>query len=395
MNKNDLKVLRGGLLDSAGTSRKLFISAYITNTRLMGVLGMYIHFKLPDNETMTDLHQFFYFDAEEYGFETYQSVLGDDPKRVAELENSLIGGLGGKKVPLSLREAQYLLQEYTRLNKKEALPMPDDEKEYAFLLEQDIFLTDPEKYILMCKQCTEMESPYELINYFLMRCFGKDFSAAYFLTTQNFQLERFPDFKAGTFCKNIIEEGGEPNTYRCESLVEFDDRYYIAVTSVTLDRMQVCAYDRISTLKVSQAEAAMMLARSEFVSVYEILDTPSSPGFGSDSTRLSQKAMITEHETGTLYMIFHPNNKHVAKKEYRLNEDVLGLYFISECGQLICAAYSLEEIRCLEVDLGTSAFGKWLTPIAKYEFQEPVLYEFIQSGFEDFELFVDAIKTGE
>ena len=105
--------------------------------------------------------------------------------------------------------------------------------------------------------------------------------------------------------------------------------------------------------------------------------------------------MATDHETGTLYMIFHPNNKHVAKKEYRLNEDVLGMYFVSTAGQLISAAYSLDEIRCLELDLGTSSFGKKLVPIAKYEFQEPVLYEFIQSGFDDFELFVDAIKTGE
>jgi len=393
LKKSDLKVIRGGLLDSADTSRKMFISAYITNTRLMGVLGMYIHFKLPDNETMTDLHQFFYFDAEEYGFETYRSVLGNDLKRIEELESSLLGGLGGEKIPVSLREAQYLLQEYVRLNKKENLPMPEDEREYGFLLEQDIFLTDPEKYILMCKQCAELDTPYELINYFLMRCFGKDFSAAYFLTTQNFQLEQFPDFQAGTFCKNVITEGDDPDTFRCESLVEFDNSYYIAVTDITLDQMRVCSYTRISTMKVSQAEAAMMLARSEFISVYEILDVPSV--FTSNSTRLCKKAMATDHETGTLYMIFHPNNKHVAKKEYRLNEDVMGMYFVSTAGQLISAAYSLDEIRCLELDLGTSSFGKKLVPIAKYEFQEPVLYEFIQSGFDDFELFVDAIKTGE
>lgn len=64
MNKDNFKVIRGGLLDSANTSRKTFVSAYVTNTRLMGVLGMYIHFKLPDNKALFDLHQFFYFDAE-------------------------------------------------------------------------------------------------------------------------------------------------------------------------------------------------------------------------------------------------------------------------------------------------------------------------------------------
>lgn len=393
MNKDNFKVIRGGLLDSANTSRKTFVSAYVTNTRLMGVLGMYIHFELPDNKALFDLHQFFYFDAEEYGFETYDSVLGPDNGRVSEIESSLIGGLGGEKVDLTLREAQFILQEYVRLNRRENIPMPEGIEEYDFLLKDDIRMTEPELYILMCKQCVEIDTPYELINYFLMRCFGKDFSAAAYLTTQDFELELFPDFKAGTFCKNTIDKGEEPNSYISESLVEFNDNYYVVVTHVTLAQMNVSHYERISAFRVSSAEAAMMLSRSEFVSVYKMLSD--TRDFVTTSTKLTLGAMITKHDTGILYMIFHPNNKHVAKKEYRLNEDVLGMYFVSDSGQLISAAYSLDEIRQLEIDLGTSSFGRKLIPSAKYEFQEPVLYEFIQSGFEDFELFVDAIKTGE
>ncbi len=359
----------------------------------MGVLGMYIHFKLPDNKALFDLHQFFYFDAEEYGFETYDSVLGPDDGRVSEIESSLIGGLGGEKIDLTLKEAQYILQEYVRLNRRENIPMPEGFEEYASLLEDDIHMTEPELYILMCKQCVHIDSPYELINYFLMRCFGKDFGAAAFLTTQDFELEQFPDFRAGTFCKNTIDKGDEPDSYISESLVEFDDSYYVVVTHVKLEQMHICHYERISAFRVSSAEAAMMLSRSEFVSVYKMLADAST--FTTTSTKLTPGAMITKHDTGILYMIFHPNNKHVAKKEYRLNEDVLGMYFVSDSGQLISASYSLDEIRQLEIDLGTSSFGRKLIPTAKYEFQEPVLYEFIQSGFEDFELFVDAIKTGE
>ena len=109
MEKNQFTVLRGGLLDSAATSRKEFVSAYITNTRLMGVLGMYMHFKLPDNLVQRDLHQFFYFDAEEYGFETYHSVLGENRTRIFEIESSLIGGLGGRKIPITEEQARCLL----------------------------------------------------------------------------------------------------------------------------------------------------------------------------------------------------------------------------------------------------------------------------------------------
>ena len=394
MNKDKFKVIRGGLLDSANTSRKTFVSAYVTNTRLMGVVGMYIHFNLPDNKALFDLHQFFYFDVEEYGFETYDSVLGTDEERVFQIESSLIGGLGGEKISLTLKEAQYILQEYVHYNDRENIPLPEGREEYGFLLESHIQMSEPELYILMTKQCVHIDTPYELINYFLMRCFGKDFGTAAYLTTQDFDLELFPDFKAGTFCKNTIDKGTEPNSYISESLVEFSDSYYVVVTHAALSNMRICQYERISAFKVSSAEAAMMLSRSEFVTVYKIL-AGAAPTFTANSTKLTPGAMITKHDTGTLYMIFHPNNKHVAKKEYRLNEDVLGMYFVSDSGQLISASYSLDEIRQLEMDLCTSSFGRKVLPMAKYEFQEPVLYEFIQSGFEDFELFVDAIKTGE
>lgn len=393
MKKNNLTVLRGGLLDSAATSRKTFVSAYITNTRLMGVVGMYMHFRLPDNQTLGELHQFFYFDSEEFGFENYQSVLGRNPMRLSEIENSLIGGLGGEKIQVTLREACYLLQEYVRFNKKHQIPLPEGLTEYGFLLEQEVFLSEPEHYILINKQCTSVENAYEAINYFLMRVIGKDFEAAGYLACKDLNMNLFPEHPAGTFCKNTIEHEDDADTYLCESLLEFSGNYYISVTEVALTGLMVSRFERISLFRVSPAEAAMTLARSEFISVYEMLIDPST--FSPASTEKSAAAMVTFHDNGVLYMIFHPNNKHVAKREYRLNEDVLGMYFITTSGQLLAAAYSLEEIKLLEKDLSESSIGHSLIPIGRYEFQEAVLYEFIQSGFGSFEDFVNAIRTDD
>ena len=112
-------------MDTATTSRKEFVSAYVTNTRLMGVIGMHIHFKLPDNEMLDDFHQFFYFDAEEYGFETYRSVVGNDQDKIKEIEGSLIGGLGGEKVSLNFEEAKAILHEYVLFNVTRNLPLPE------------------------------------------------------------------------------------------------------------------------------------------------------------------------------------------------------------------------------------------------------------------------------
>lgn len=392
LNKSNFTVIRGGLLDSVTTSRKEFVSAYITNTRLMGVLGMYVHFSLPDNGVMKDIHQFFYFDIEEFGFESYHRVKDGNLLQVKEIENSLIGGLGGEEIPITLKEVKYVLQKYARYNRKHGLPLPEGREEYDFLLKEEVFLNEKEREALIKKQCVEIDSKYEVVNYFVMRCVGKDFEGAALLAEEGVKTDLFPDFAAGTFCKNNVEKGSQPNTYISESLIEIANSYYLMVTSVTLDEhLTVTDYRKISSFRISPTEAAMMLGRPEFVSVYQLPE--GSEPFSKSATKLTRRAMLTDHETGDLYMIFHPNNKHVAKKEYRLNEDILGIYFVTPKGQLIATAYSLAEIRILEYDLMTSNAYEDIRPVSTYEFCEPVLYEFVQSGFEDFEEFIDLIKV--
>lgn len=393
MNKSDLKVLRGGLLDTAITSRKDFVSAYVTNTRLMGVIGMHIHFNLPDNEIINDFHQYFYFDAEEYGFESYKSVLGNDIEKIKEIEGSMIGGLGGERIPLNLEEAKAILHEYVLYNVTRNIPLPEGLAEYRFLLEKDAMLSEPERYILQSKQCVKLESEYELVNYFLMRCFGRDFTGAAYLAATDLALDLFPEFKPATFLKNNVKKDPDDGSWVSESLVEFDSKYYMTVTSVKVNHMKVHSYEKISSFQISNTEAAMLLARPEFITVYDVVEDLS--GFDRTATELTANAMITKYDSGTLYMMFHPNNKHVNRQEYRLNEDVLGLYFLADSGQLICAAYSIDDVLQLEWDLVRSPYRKRISPLEKYQFQEAILYEFIQSGFPYFEDFVAAITPGD
>lgn len=401
MDRKQFTVIRGGLSDRANTSRKEFISAYVTDTRLMGVLGMYIHFSLPENPTMRELHQFFYFDAEEYGFESYQSILGNHPSRQAEIENSLIGGLGGQKIDLTLREAQALLQEYTQFNKEHQIPLPEGYDEYGFLLQNFTPLDELEQYMLMDKTCIFPRSDYELINYYLMRVFGRDFVAADHLADQDLDKSKLPTLSMGTFLRNIIDKDKEDHTYLCESLVEVDDNYYIVITSITVEGAFIADCKQVSILQISPSETAMMLSRSEFVTVYD------AAGLSDFSPKamltLKKEASVSQHDTGKLYMFFHPDNDHVNQREYRLNEDVAGLCYFTDRGQIICAAYSLRDIFRLERKIESliqaslptkkTASKEFHQDIPRYEFQEPVVYEYIQSGFDDFHEFVEAIKT--
>ena len=101
--------------------------------------------------------------------------------------------------------------------------------------------------------------------------------------------------------------------------------------------------------------------------------------------------MITDYENGRLFMIFHPHNDHVKKQTYLLNDDVLGVYYLIKDNQLILSSYSLADIRRMELDLASSPMAPYIVPISKYEFKDPVLFDFINSSFDDFEDFVAAI----
>jgi len=392
MTDRKFTVIKGGLSSPHEIDHKTFVSAFTTDTRLMGVVGLYIHWEMETGGFRSDFHQFFYFDAEEYGFETYRSIIGDDITEITFIEQALMGGLGGTKVDVSQKEACYMLQQYVKINYQLGLPLPDDQKEYQFLLDAEIEMTPDEERELFAKECSPIISEFQAINYFLMRYFSKDYNAAGFLFDGRVPLEIFGNIPTATLCKNTIDsyEGDMGHSYLCESLVEFDTSYMLILSELTLRNLRITSFEKRSMMQVSATEAAMMLSRPEFVTVYEILSGPEE--FNSNLSELTASTLLTVHENGRLFLSFHKNNNHVNKQIFRLNEDVFGLYYITDYGQLIIAAYSISGIHALEKNLRKSAIAKFLLPVSKYEFKEPVLYEFIQSDFDDFEEFLDYIK---
>lgn len=392
MAKQKFTVIKGGLESPSLDQEKFFVSATTTDTRLMGVIGLHIHWKFKEKCIPNDFHQFFYLDSEEFGFETYQSLFGDDMEEITLVENALIGGLGGEKVDITEKEAIYLIQEYAKINERLSQPFPQKEKEYEFLLKKEIFLTNQEKRELIGKICTPICSDYHVINYFLMRCFGKDFTAANYLCLGNFKVDIYDDMPPATFCKNTIDRYANKDnySYMCESLIEAEGSYYVIISEVTTEQRKITSYEKHSKFKVSESEAAMMLSRPEFITLYDILIEPEV--FDKQAASLTINTMVTIHENGKLFLSFNKNNDHVNNRIYRLNEDVYGLYYITDFGQLIIASYNIQNILELEKNLRNSLISHSIIPIAKYEFKEPILYEFIQSGFDDFNDFLDFIK---
>lgn len=416
------RLLQGGLSETSADSSKKFAEAYITDTRLMGVTVLCVHWQLPENMLNTHLYQFFRFDAEEFGLDEYSAVLGPADNETYDamhaVELKLVGGLGARKNMLTERELRFLVQSYIDYNLSHKIPLPDGltQNELDFLLAPRIDFSDVEEYVLMCKQCPLINSPYQTINYFLMRCIGRDFPAAKFLTQNYVRTDLFSEFPAATLLRNVIDEdndeqsGSNSNYYAtdsdkdfgtfktrksflCESLIETDGRYFILVTRLTLDQLKVVKYERISAFPVSLWEASLLLTAPEYVSVFDIVIEDFE--IDEKTIPLLSQSMMTEHENGRLFMIFYPHNDHVSRQTYRMSDDVFGLCYVLDSGQIVLSSSERRNVSVLEQEFMKSGISPLLIHTAKYAFDNPVISDFINSGCDDFEEFVHMISESD
>jgi hypothetical protein len=394
VNETRLQLIRGGLHPAVRKSDKLFSSAFATNTRLMGVFVLYIHWIAEQTGSDLDLHQFFYIDAEKFGLETYRGIEGNSAELIYEAEQAMLGGLGGAKTDISENEAVFIVQKYVEMAKAVGEELPAGKEEFAFILEKPGALTPIEEDILFHKLCAPLENNEQAINYFLMRYFAKDAEAVAYLTIRPIPMNMTLGKQDITLCKNTIEPYINPSgtSYLCESLIENNNRYRIVLSEIYMNAKKVSSFHIRSCFYISDSEAAMMLGRPEYITVYEIMtgidDMRKSIG------RLYPGAMQKNREDGYLYLQFKKNNDHLKEAVYRLNDDIRGVYLITEQGQFIAVAYSLSIINRIEKEL-YAALGAGLKPRAKYEFKESVFYEFVQGDFIDFADFMEYLNEFE
>ena len=386
MDRSQLKIIKGGPDFSVKEVPKKFISAFVTNTRLMGVLVLYIHWSMETGNNKTrSLHQFFYVETTENGIESYSSMYGNDQQSLREIETTMTGGLGGEKIGLTEKEVYMLLQNYAKMTEKFEQTLPDGIDEYGFILEKKVEYTQAEDKALFKKTCVPITGIEQLINYFLIRYISSDFTAADYLCRKPLERDVIQNSKTQILCINKIEEHIDINqskSYMCESLVEDHSNYRIVVTEIKISGKLITSFDHISDLPISPTEAAMKLARPEFITVYEIMEEKDAI---KDALKLMFPAAITKNtEMGQVSLMFKNNNDHVKDAFYRLNDDIKGIIYTTNEDQLILASYSLSQIHRYENELQFSSFGNHIIAIAKYEFKESIFYDFMQSDTGDF-----------
>lgn len=373
-----------------------FVSAFATNSRLMGVVVLYIEWEPnmleASNREMSSFHQYFYVETSEVGIESYKSIHGDNFKEIDEVEKTMIGGLGAQKIPLTEKEAYILFNKFADLNKKYKEDFPPGFEEYGFLLEQEIEFSEAEYIDVLKKICVKIENVNELINYFLIRYFAEDYEAVELLLSEEANNAISFDISSEALCMNKTEEHIDENgnmSYISESLIESGISHRIVISDITIFDGKISSFDIISNFPISSIETAMKLERPEFVTVFEVMKKDSDVKDALDHGKMS--ALIRDTNAGRLYLTFNDDNDHLKKPLYRLNDDVKGMIYFTDEGQLILAAYSLSRIRWLEKEVIFHPFGSDLLPLAKYEFKEDVFYDFVKSDTGDFINYIECI----
>ncbi len=396
-HQSHLQVLEGGKKDSSQGA--IFVEAEATNTRLMGVVGLHTHYLFGEDH----VHQFFYFDAEEYGFDDYKGFATSSEKadsqeeaQVEAIKTQMFGALGGKWIDLTEEEALYLIGYYVAFNQENSIEFPDQVAEYLWLVEASQGVEEEEANGLMDKICVKLRSHYEIINYYLMRCCGQDLSAIRYLCTEEGMADVISPSSPATLFKNDITETEERHTYRAVSLVEVDDKYYNFVSIISVSKGKVTSARQISVLPISTWEASIILKKPEYVIHLE--NDEGKEEFHQLLDSIFPAFTQSTHSQGELYVIYSTDNSHVKKAHYRLDEDTISVVLATNSGEIIIEGQDPNSTAGTATALLVARELKGKAPyktLGNYQFTDPIMGLFLDSDLDSFKTFLELVSGPE
>jgi len=336
-----------------------FIKAEATKSRLMGVIGVKMYFE--------EMILYFHLDFEEYGFDRFEITV--EATDEAAMTASVMGGLGAGFVEITKAEATSLIYRAIEVGEIYAYDIPLNFFDYEYLLDEDAVDIDKELYE---KISETIDSDEMLINYYMMRTAGLDHRCKKkLLQSGDFDYE-FLDEPTVLLKNEIIPYEGD---YICRSIIDFFDAYKMVVTRVRVKDYKVTLCELIDELIMSPREASFQLNKKEYIAMFYL---PSSKAFKFDFER--PEMMKNIYDSGTLYTVFNKDNNHAKEQVYYLNGDVYGSYFITD-HQLVVTCFKYDQLDKIKAGLKEEYD---LDEIAELEAENPILNQFITSGYTDF-----------
>ncbi|MBR5228668.1 MAG: hypothetical protein IKV96_02385, partial [Firmicutes bacterium] len=353
----------------------------------------------------------FYLDAEEYGIESYIEGYDHNPPEIITERERLFNALGGRPVSITEKEARFLVQTHLHINKKYNQDLPEGREKFNFMLKPEQTLTPEEYFQLYDKLCDVPPMPRYIVNHCIMRSVSGDVRGASYMAADayfpegtivtpdmvpQFEMTGIFNDQPATLCRNTIEVHGDPseNVFLSESVIEYRGSYRLMTSEIKLtpECNKVIYANKVSDFKITSAEAAMLMNRSEYITVYEVM--VDDPEFMASFKQFVEPYTETTYDMGKMYINFNETNAHVGRSVYRINDDIHAMYYLTDFGELLIMAYDFPTVQEAEMRMALSLYPHPMTVTMKYEFKEPVIYEFIKSGYDDFGHFLSSISGG-
>jgi len=358
-----------------------FQFAKVTNSRLMGSMGLLINWK--DNEDY--IYQYFLLDAEGLGIADYVSLKNPTKDEAYREEERLMGGLGADRLKISQEEALFLVNYYGNKTIRYEKELPGEVEEYIEIVKNyDTQLTPEEVYPKLCKEITSDE---EFINYMTMRFIAWDReSLRYFSQSEEISNMHITNIN-GTLLKNTVTNRGE-GKYISEALFEDSDGYYTCKIAFNISKEEN-SY-KLNSMVVTEKEPIFdfevfdEISKPEYVSIYKAKNTDEFlEKFYIDNPFVLKSNM----EDAMFFTRFNFNNDHVKNNIYVINNDIKAIYYQID-DNFFVGTYSDKDRKYINKILQCN-YKEYISLQEELYFEENVLYDFVESGSDDFYDFLD------
>lgn len=377
----------------------VFIEAFATKTRMMGVIALKLLWR--DTSNQHYLAQWFTLDAEEHGIYDHVNIHTKSMRETDKYTQQFMGSLGGEKVSITEREAVYLINHYVRMNIIHNKDITREE-EFKFLITDDVALSEEELNILNSKIYEEIESPVQLLNLFLMRLVAKDQEAmSRYVNSEAMQYISALNLvdKAASLLKNksnLIDRVDSSFVYAVEALVDHQADYFIAKLELEVSSKEkeyiVTKIIFLDKEYLEPEEVAEEITVPEYIKVFKILGD--EEGFVSALERVKSNALQYQFLQGLMLVEFRKNNDHVKKQLYHIGGDIRAIYFINSFKEFIVCYYQEEDYSAIYNSV-LAYLDIRLDEVNSYRLEGSVIYQYAEMQKQEFTSYVTEILSYE
>lgn len=403
------------------------MSCRATVTRLMGVVALKLCWQ-DASDASRRYYQLMHLDYSEYGIDEYLEFecLPEGPgcrELRAEVQarwNRFINVMGGAAVSITPSCALRLIDSALSLAGDDVPREHDSEENKSFrrfaagrlslmteaLRERGIDSDACSIREAIASVSVPDPGPYGIINYFLMRLLDRDFDAASFLSDiPEEELRKSPLASRGiqSLMRSDITDVPKRYNPRADDRLSMyyarittlsRDGYYHITLSIWLDPKKKGRAAPVRDIEIgtetllSNYEAAIQIARSEYITVFDCgADVTNS--IESMHLRLLSRADRAACENGLLYTIYNETNDHVERASYMLSDDVYGYALLSLSNELVLMSTDLDRITAMDEELLLSILSPRITVKGRFKMEVPIFHTLCHGAGLSFDDLVD------